>query len=54
MNAETEDEAEIEEGQKGQFDVLADGELIFSKEQQGRFPDDGEVRALLAKPTGSS
>jgi predicted Rdx family selenoprotein len=47
LNAETEHEAEIEEGANGQFDVLVDGELIFSKEDRGRFPEDGEIRALL-------
>jgi selT/selW/selH-like putative selenoprotein len=48
LNAETEHEAEVEEGAKGQFDVLVDGELIFSKQDQGRFPEDSEVRELLA------
>jgi predicted Rdx family selenoprotein len=47
LNEQTEHEAEAEEGAKGQFDVLADGELIFSKGQSGRFPEDGEVRGLL-------
>ena len=47
MNAETEHEAEIEEGGKGQFDVLADGELIFSKQQEGRFPEHSEIRNRL-------
>jgi predicted Rdx family selenoprotein len=47
LNAETEHEAEIEEGAKGQYDVLADGELIFSKQHEGRFPEHSEIRALL-------
>ena len=47
MNAETEHEAEIEAGGKGQFDVLAGEELIFSKQQEGRFPEHSEIRALL-------
>jgi hypothetical protein len=47
LNAETEHEAEIEVGSKGQYDVLADGEVIFSKQEQGRFPDHAEVRAAL-------
>jgi hypothetical protein len=29
--------------------VLADAELIFSKEQEGRFPDFGEIRELLSR-----
>jgi len=27
--------------------VLADGQLVFSKQAKGRFPEDGEVLALL-------
>jgi predicted Rdx family selenoprotein len=42
-------EASIEEGGKGQYDVLADGELAFSKQQQGRFPDAREVLSLLSR-----
>jgi predicted Rdx family selenoprotein len=40
-------EASIEEGAKGQYDVLANGELIFSKQEHGRFPDGPEISALL-------
>jgi hypothetical protein len=40
-------EASAEEGAKGQYDVLADGELVFSKQELGRFPDGPEIRALL-------
>jgi predicted Rdx family selenoprotein len=47
LNAETEHEAEIEAGGNRQFDVLADGELVFSKRQAGRFPEHAEVRSLL-------
>jgi selT/selW/selH-like putative selenoprotein len=36
----------IKPGKSGQFDVLLDGELIFSKSQSGRFPIDGEVEQL--------
>jgi predicted Rdx family selenoprotein len=35
-------------GGKGQFDVLRDGELIFSKHETGRFPENGEILAALA------
>jgi selT/selW/selH-like putative selenoprotein len=31
----------------GQFDVFADGELIFSKRDAGRFPEENEVLGLL-------
>ncbi len=40
--------ASIAEGQKSQYDVLADGELVFSKQREGRFPEDDEIVALLA------
>ena len=35
-------------GERGQFDVFADDRLVYSKKNTGRFPDDGEVRRLLA------
>jgi len=41
-------EASIEEGEKGQYDVLADGALVFSKKDEGRFPDGPEIHALLS------
>jgi hypothetical protein len=28
--------------------VIADGDTIFSKQQLGRFPDDGEIVELLS------
>ncbi len=39
--------AEAVAGGKGQFDVLRDGDLVFSKQETGRFPDDGEILAAL-------
>jgi predicted Rdx family selenoprotein len=39
--------ASIVEGANGQFDVLADGALVFSKQGEGRFPDEDEVLAAL-------
>jgi hypothetical protein len=41
-------EAQALEGAKSQYDVVADGRLIFSKQQQGRFPEDGEILEALA------
>lgn len=35
------------EGAKSQFDVVADGEVVFSKQREGRFPEEDEVVALL-------
>ena len=34
-------------GGKGQFDVRADGAVVFSKQQSGRFPEHDEVLAAL-------
>jgi Rdx family len=31
----------------GQFDVIRNGELVFSKQSRQRFPEDGEVLSLL-------
>ena len=42
------EEVEIKFGQTGQFDVLADGKLIFSKKEVSRFPLDGEVEERFA------
>jgi selT/selW/selH-like putative selenoprotein len=40
-------EATATPGETGQFDVIADGRLVYSKRELGRFPEDGEVRGLL-------
>jgi selT/selW/selH-like putative selenoprotein len=34
-------------GEKGQFDVVADGRVVFSKQREGRFPDPDELIAAL-------
>ena len=39
--------ASIAAGANSQFDVLADGELLFSKQREGRFPDEHEILAAL-------
>lgn len=31
----------------GVFEISVNGKLVFSKQSQGRFPDDGEVVKLL-------
>ena len=36
------------EGAKSQFDVVADGTLLFSKQRKGRFPEEAEIVATLA------
>jgi selT/selW/selH-like putative selenoprotein len=40
-------DAEAEPGTKGQFDVLADGQLVFSKHEARRFPQPGEILTAL-------
>jgi hypothetical protein len=40
--------ATIHEGERSQFDVVADGETIFSKRQEGRYPLAGEIIELIA------
>jgi len=34
-------------GGKGQFDVVRDGELVYSKHETGRFPDEDEIASLV-------
>jgi Rdx family len=34
---------------KSQFDVLADDELVFSKQRVGRFPEEDEILAAVAR-----
>jgi selT/selW/selH-like putative selenoprotein len=36
-------------GLVGQFDVIVDGETIFSKQREGRFPDHPEILAALSR-----
>ena len=36
-------DAEAVEGEKSQFDVIADGQLVFSKQNEGRFPEEDEI-----------
>jgi selT/selW/selH-like putative selenoprotein len=43
----TQSSAKSTPGSKSQFDVFADGELIFSKEREGRFPEHDEILARL-------
>jgi len=40
-------DATIEEGSKGQYDVLAGGKVLFSKQKEGRFPEFAEISAGL-------
>jgi len=47
IKAETNIEADLVRGGGGIFDVMVDGERIFSKKSEGRFPEDAEILALL-------
>jgi selT/selW/selH-like putative selenoprotein len=47
LNERTNHDAEAIEGANGQYDVLLDGELIFSKEREGRFPEEDEIFAAV-------
>ena len=37
----------IVSGAEGQYDVVDDGTLVFSKQREGRFPEDDEILAAL-------
>lgn len=39
-------------GSKGKFDVKVDDTLIFSKAEQKRFPEEGEILTLLQDVVG--
>ena len=41
-------EAELVEGSGGVFEVVVDGQLVFSKKALGRFPTDDEILKQLA------
>ena len=51
MAAEISDDLGIDavliKGSKGIFDVIRDGTLVFSKHDEGRFPNPGEVIQAL-------
>lgn len=46
------DRLELVMGSKGTFDVTVDDTVIFSKAEQKRFPEDGEVLELFEKAMG--
>jgi hypothetical protein len=47
LNQRTAYEATVVSGEKSQFDVIADGRLVFSKQREGRFPEAEEIIELL-------
>ena len=44
---QTDATAKATPGRKSQFDVVADGRLIFSKQSEGRFPEHDEILVQL-------
>jgi selenoprotein W-related protein len=42
-------EAALIVGETGSFDVFLNGELIFSKTKEGRFPEPGEIVRLIGE-----
>ncbi len=47
IKAATGADSVLVEGGNGIFDVVADGRMIFSKKETGRFPEDDEIIAAL-------
>ena len=47
MLSESGMEASAIPGGKGQFDVISNGELVFSKHSVGRFPGESEIERLV-------
>jgi len=45
-------DAELIRGTGGIFDVRVDGELVFSKHDVDRFPEDGEVEGRIRTRLG--
>ena len=41
-------DAEMVRGEKSQYDVVADDELIFSKQREGRWPELSEILSALS------
>lgn len=39
---------DIQPGRTGQFDVVLDGKLAYSRHKTGRFPVDADLEKLLA------
>jgi len=42
-------DARAVEGERSQYDVVVDGDVVFSKQREHRFPEDGEILALLGR-----
>ncbi len=53
IKEEHEVDAELIGGAGGIFDVKVNGKLIFSKHEQGRFPENDEILGLMKKKAKS-
>jgi selT/selW/selH-like putative selenoprotein len=51
LRRELQIESELVPGGAGVFDVVADGAPIFSKHEEGRFPEDDEILGALRDQT---
>jgi predicted Rdx family selenoprotein len=49
LKARFDEVAQIKAGKSGQFDVIVDGRLIFSKDALGRFPEEEEIEREFEK-----
>ena len=47
INATGRHEAKVVEGERSQFDVVGDGDLLFSKQREARFPEEDEILLRL-------
>ncbi len=47
ITRDLDNETELIPGGKGIFDVVVDGDLIYSKYEKGRFPEEEEVLSQL-------
>ena len=43
---------ELQSGSSGRYEISLDGDLLFSKKAEGRFPRPGEVVGLFEKKLG--
>jgi selT/selW/selH-like putative selenoprotein len=53
IREEFEIETQLVKGVDGVFDVVADGRVLFSKHEQGRFPSEREVLEALRDASAS-
>ena len=47
MDQEFQTSTRLIKGANGVFEVIVDGDLVFSKHSLGRFPEDGDVAATI-------